>query len=564
MVGSSATSYPGWSMAASEQRVPVQGSDERPGAGGAERPTLSRPATERLAGVRRGPGSTWMLGPRIMRDLIAVVAVTVFAYLLSTLFAAFAATQSQTPEGFWQLDEWLVAAVVLGLGATWFAYRRWREASTEIAARRRAEQALADAQRWLQLAVHGSRVGVWDWDLRSLQTHYSPGWKRLLGYGDEELEGSLDEWWGLLHPADRDRIVAGLQEHLQGAVPTYETELRVRRKDGSYRWMLSRAIVLRDTRGHPERMLGTHIDITERKELQEAVRRSEETYRQLAESLERRVAERTRELSASQDEIRALNVDLERRVADRTAQLAAANEELEAFNYSISHDLQAPLRAVHGFARILLEDYASAVDAEGQDYLRRVCAAAERMRELIDDLLQLSRLTREEVRREAVDLSAMARVVAGELERNDPDRRVTLVIADGVTAFADARLVRVVIENLFANAWKYTSKRAAARIEFGIIAQPPRTGSELPSVYFVRDDGAGFDMAYASKLFYPFQRLHRAAEFTGTGIGLATVKRIVHRHGGRIWAEGAIEGGATFYFTLGEAQVRLDRETVVT
>jgi len=228
----------------------------------------------------------------------------------------------------------------------------------------------------------------------------------------------------------------------------------------------------------------------------------------------------------------------------RERELEVKNEELEAFSYSVSHDLRAPLRSIDGFSQALLEDYAEKLDAQGKDYLHRVRAASQRMAQLIDDLLQLSRLSRGEIHREEVDLSGMARAIVAELQKTQPDRRVEYRIAQGVVAQGDARLLRVVLDNLLSNAWKFTSKNPQATIEFGV------TQNDGMSAYFVRDDGAGFDMAYGAKLFGPFQRLHGPTEFPGTGIGLATVQRIVHRHGGRVWAAGAVGQGATFSFTL--------------
>jgi signal transduction histidine kinase len=236
--------------------------------------------------------------------------------------------------------------------------------------------------------------------------------------------------------------------------------------------------------------------------------------------------------------------ELERRVAERTAELAAINSELEAFAYSVSHDLRAPLRGIDGFSQALLEDYADKLDAVGQDYLRRVQAASQHMGQLIDDLLKLSRVTRAEAYHEPVELSALAQMVATDLQQQEPERQVEFVIAEGLIAKGDARLLRVVLENLLGNAWKFTAKNPRARIEFG----SARNNGNL--AYFVRDDGVGFNMAYANKLFGAFQRLHSATEFEGTGIGLASVQRIIHRHGGRVWAEGEVEKGATFYFTL--------------
>jgi PAS domain S-box-containing protein len=228
----------------------------------------------------------------------------------------------------------------------------------------------------------------------------------------------------------------------------------------------------------------------------------------------------------------------------QNAQLENANKELDAFSYSVSHDLRAPLRAIDGFSQAIVEDYGDKLDRVAQNYLERVRLGAQRMSTLIDDLLNLSRVTRSEIRRETLDLSSIVRSAAEELQRSAPERKVKFVVTDGITANGDSRLLRVAIENLLGNAWKYTSAHDCAQIEFGLNRSNGRT------TYFVRDDGAGFDARYSDRLFGAFQRLHAAAEFPGTGIGLATVQRIIGRHGGEIWAEGAVEKGATFYFTL--------------
>jgi two-component system NtrC family sensor kinase len=231
----------------------------------------------------------------------------------------------------------------------------------------------------------------------------------------------------------------------------------------------------------------------------------------------------------------------------KNAELQFKNDELESFSYSVSHDLRAPLRSIDGFSQVFLEDYGDTLDDRGRGYLLRVRAAAHRMGGLIDDLLQLSRVGRAELRRERVDLSAVARQTVAELQRLDTDRAVELVLADRVTAVGDPHLLRIVLDNLLGNAWKFTSKAVAPRIEFGVTRE-----HGLPS-YYVRDNGAGFDSAYAERLFKPFQRLHSTSEFPGTGIGLAIIQRIVSRHGGRCRAEGVQGEGATFSFTLPDA-----------
>jgi light-regulated signal transduction histidine kinase (bacteriophytochrome) len=224
----------------------------------------------------------------------------------------------------------------------------------------------------------------------------------------------------------------------------------------------------------------------------------------------------------------------------------AANRELEAFSYSVAHDLRAPLRGLDGFSQALLEDYADKLGDEGRGYLRHLRESAQVMSRLIDDLLALSRVTRAELLRETIDLSDLARDVAVQLQRTQSDRPIEITVDAGIVAEGDARLLRIALENLLGNAWKFTGKRAEPRIEVGV------TSRDENGAYFVRDNGAGFDMAYASKLFGAFQRLHSFDEFEGTGIGLATVQRIIKRHGGRIWAIGEVDRGATFYFTLGE------------
>lgn len=243
-------------------------------------------------------------------------------------------------------------------------------------------------------------------------------------------------------------------------------------------------------------------------------------------------------------EILKLNMELEKRVAQRTAQLEAANKELEAFSYSVSHDLRAPLRSIDGFSHALLEDYAEQLSPEGQDYLQRVRASAQRMAELIDDMLNLSRVTRSSLEHQPVNLSELAEHICAELQQEQPERKVTFSIAPGLNANGDPHLIKILLENLLGNAWKFTSKREHAQIEFGAL------DGDKPGTFFVRDNGAGFDMTYTGKLFGAFQRLHSLNEFPGTGIGLATVQRIINRHGGRVWAEGKVNEGATFYFTL--------------
>jgi signal transduction histidine kinase len=250
------------------------------------------------------------------------------------------------------------------------------------------------------------------------------------------------------------------------------------------------------------------------------------------------------QIQQREEAVQQAHDELEQRVEERTAELGAANKELEAFSYSVSHDLRSPLRGIDGFSLALLEDSAERLDDQGKEHLQRIRAATQRMGMLIDDLLNLSRMTRAEMRKERFNISALAHSVVESLQAAHAARRIEFRIEDALEANADPRLLRVVLENLLGNACKFTSKRTSARVEFGKIQ---RNGS---TAYFVRDNGAGFDPAYANRLFGAFQRLHGATEFPGTGIGLATVQRIIHRHGGEIWADGEVEKGAAFYFTL--------------
>jgi light-regulated signal transduction histidine kinase (bacteriophytochrome) len=259
---------------------------------------------------------------------------------------------------------------------------------------------------------------------------------------------------------------------------------------------------------------------------------------------ERRGGDALAALIKSRNEVRSANADLERRVVERTRQLEAANRELEAFAYAVSHDLRAPLRSMSGFSQILQESAPPGLDEKSRHYLQRIHDASLRMSSLIEDLLNLSRIGRSELTARPISLSQVAAEAAAAIRERHPTREVQLEIAPGMEVNADPRLLRIALENLLSNAWKYTSRASQAAVTVGVQA-----GEQGP-VYFVRDNGVGFDMKYADKLFVPFQRLHPEAEFPGSGIGLVTVQRIIARHGGRVWADAKPDAGATFYFTI--------------
>jgi PAS domain S-box-containing protein len=338
-------------------------------------------------------------------------------------------------------------------------------------------------------------------------TYVSPSIERLSDYKAEQLQGS--PFLDLVHPDDLDGVRARFKQTLAGIVEPFE--FRVFDAHAQVHWIRVSSQPLVE-KGVVTGIGGVVADITDR-----------------------RLAEM---------EVRELNQDLERRVLERTVQLQATVEELEAFSYSVSHDLRVPLRTVDGFSHVLLDEFGDSLGPEGRDLIDRIVGGTRQMSNLIRDLLDLAKISRTGMKRESTDLSSIARTIAAELQRADPTRCVDFALMPGVIAQCDSGLLRTALQNLIGNAWKYSGKHPSARIEFG------RTDTAGQAVYYVRDDGAGFDMSEAVKLFSAFQRFHSDSEFEGTGVGLATVQRIIHRHGGTIWAESAPERGATFYFTL--------------
>jgi len=388
---------------------------------------------------------------------------------------------------------------------------------------REAMAALRKSEARYQLTLDAVNDGLWDWNVTSGSSFFSPHYYALLGYDDGEFPASYAAWRLLVHPEDLARV----EEELRLGIASGEgfaLDLRMKLKSGQWLWVSTRGRAVEwDAEGKVLRMVGTLGDITKRKQAEE--------------------------------ELRDLNRTLDQHVRDRTAQLEAANKELEAFSYSVSHDLRAPLRAINGFARILEEEYTTRLDGEGRRLLGVVCSEAKRMGQLIDDLLAFSKMSRQPAESAPIDLAALARAVFAECAAQAPGRQLEFEVQPLPPAQGDRAMLRQVLQNLCSNAIKYTRPRAVAQIEIG-----GRPEGEK-NLYYVKDNGVGFDMQYAGKLFGVFQRLHAEDQFEGTGVGLALVQRVIHRHGGRVWAEAKLNEGATFYFTLPNCQPAADKAT---
>ncbi len=376
--------------------------------------------------------------------------------------------------------------------------------------RETAEQALRDSERRFRDLVEGSIQGVLI-HRRSQILFINQALAGMLGYDSPQQMAELGvQIEQVVAPHDRQRVARYVRERLDGVACPPSYELDVLRRDGSIATLRNLVRVI-DWQGEPA-VQATLIDVTES-------RRAREELEQHRDSLEELVAE-------------------------RTAALQTAVEGLESFSYSVSHDLRAPLRSIEGLSRIVLEDYRERLDDTGRDYLERICAATQRMDTLVVDLLALASVDRSELSVTEIDLDAVVQEVADRLREGDSRREVALHVEPGMHAVADPRLMRVVIENLLGNAWKYTRHASRPEVRVG------RTGTRERPVFYVRDNGVGFEMIYAEQLFEPFQRLHPSSDYEGSGIGLATVARVLRRHGGKVWAEGRPEQGATFYFTL--------------
>lgn len=382
----------------------------------------------------------------------------------------------------------------------------------DVTARRRIEERLSTTNATLRAIIDASPVAILTLDMEGRVRTWSAAAEAIFGWSEAEVVGRRP-------PMVKDDAVAEYDAYREFVVKeggSVDTELLRQRKDGTDVVVHFRSAPIRGAHGEIVGVVSLLADVTARRRDQEELRRHRDHLAEL--------------------------------VAERTREMEAANRELESFSYTVSHDLRAPLRAIDGFGRLLEEETNGKLDAVAAQHLARIRAATARMGRLIDDLLELSRVTRRPIHREPIDLTALARSVEAELRADEPNRDVELRVEEGLVADGDAALLRSLLQNVLSNAWKFTSKRAHAHIAVGARWE----GGER--VYFVRDDGAGFDPTIATheRLFAPFQRFHPPSEFEGTGIGLATAERIVRRHGGRIWAEAAVDQGATFYFTLGK------------
>jgi len=381
----------------------------------------------------------------------------------------------------------------------------------DITDRKRAEEALRESEERHKKAQAVGHVGTWDWKPQTGELVWSDELYRIFGFSPREIIPTYEQYLSYVHADDREYMSTAVKKALYEKHP-YNVDVRIMTKDGIEKTANAQGTVKYDENGIPIQMLGTFQDITERKKIEK--------------------------------ELQQYRSHLEELVAIRTAELETSNKELESYSYSIAHDLRSPLRAITGFSQILKNDAKERMIPDDVDILERIIAAGKNMSELIDDILELSRITRSELHYENVDLSKLGTLIIHRLQLSQPEREVQWQVEDNLQVRGDSRLLEVAMQNLIENAWKYSRDRKPAQIKLGKEMQ----GKQV--VYFLKDNGVGFDMQYRNQLFKPFNRLHALEDFEGTGIGLATVQRIIQRHGGNVWAESEEQKGATFYFTL--------------
>ncbi|MEF8847794.1 MAG: PAS domain-containing protein [Candidatus Thermoplasmatota archaeon] len=384
------------------------------------------------------------------------------------------------------------------------------ELAIDITEFKKTQRKLKRSEERFRLAQKAAEIGSWEYNIKTEEIKWSDQIEPIFGLKKGEFEGTFKDFIKRVHPEDRELIKKEVEACIKKG-KDYDIEHRIIQPDGTIRWVREMGDVFKDEKDRPNRMLGIVQDITERKKT------------------ERKINELTKKYMV------------------KAKKLSETNKELEAFSYSVSHDLSAPLRSINGFSEALIEDYQDLLDEEGKDYLFRIKKSADKMSELIDGLLKLSRLIRTEINPTTINLADIAREIIDDLEQNNPKRNVEFKIKDKEEMYVkgDLNLLKVLLENLIGNALKFTGQEENPKIIFGT-----KKSEEKKTIFYVKDNGTGFNMDYSDKLFIPFQRLHKEKEFSGKGIGLSIVQRIIKRHNGEIWAKGKKDEGATFYFTI--------------
>ncbi len=386
------------------------------------------------------------------------------------------------------------------------------ELAIDITKYKKVQKNLKEQEERYRLAQKAAEIGSWEYNINTGEVTWSEQIESIFGLNKGQFKGTYKDFMNHVHPDDRTLIQREVDRCIKKG-KDYDIEHRIIWPDGSVHWLREMGDIFKDKNNKPYRMLGVVQDITDRKKSEKQIK------------------------------------NLTKKYMFQAKKLAETNKELEAFSYSVSHDLRAPLRSINGFSQALLEDYDDLLDSEGKDYLLRIKKSANRMAELIEGLLKLSRLMRAEMNLQTVNIGEIAEDVFNEFEKNNPNNNVKFVIKDKDKMYikGDSNLLRVLLENLIGNAWKFTKKESKPKIIVGC-----KKNNMSRNIFYVKDNGEGFNMDYSDKLFVPFQRLHKEKDFSGTGIGLSIVQRVIKRHDGKIWAEGKKGMGATFYFTIGE------------